>query len=121
MKITLDKKVITMDEVAEAKEYAKDRSWMADKDIIESGAIVCLEKYYGLGQLIFDNKVIGTPELTVNKNHYALTIWCECLITYWREGKTHFAKLSFDLVRAYEDRNAECFIVVFDEADSRCI
>ena len=121
MKITLDKRVITLDEVSTAKEYAKERAWMADMDIINTAAKCCLEKYYGLGQPIFDNKVIGNPDLMVNKNHYELTVWCECLITYWQEGKTHFAKLSFDLVRAYEQSEVDCFLIVFDEVDSRCI
>lgn len=121
MKIKLDKRVITLDEASAAKEYLADHTWMSDMDVITTGATRCLEKYYGLGQPILDEKVIGAPELTVNKNHYELTVWCDCLITYWREGKTHFAKLSFDLVRAYDDTSIDCFIVVFDEADSRCI
>lgn len=120
MKITLDKKVITLDEVATAKEFAKDHEWI-DMGIINTAAIRCLEKYYGLGQPIFDNKVIGKPELTVNKNRFQMTVWCECLVTYWREGKTHYAKLSFDLIRAYEEQDVDCFIIVFDETDSRCI
>lgn len=120
MKITLNKKTITLVGVAAAKEFAKDRAWMADMDIIETGAIRCIEKYYGLGQPIFDNKVI-TANLQVDINHWEMTIWCDCLITYWREGKTHYAKCSFDLVRAYEQNEIDCFIIVFDESDSRCI
>jgi len=121
MKITLNKDAISLAEAPIAKEYATDHAWMADQCVINPTIMACLEKYYGKGQPILDTKMVGAPKLEVNKNHYCMTIWCECLVTYWREGKTHFAKLSYDLEMAHNEMGVDCFMIVFDEVDSRCI
>ena len=120
MKITLDKNVITLAEVATANNYAKENAWIADKEVIKTTAIACLEKYYGTGKEIFDVKLIGMPDVKITKNHYDLTVWCECCVWYWRDGKDHVAKLSYDLTRACE-QTIECFIIVLDQVDCRCI
>ena len=90
-KITLDKNVITLAELNEAKEMAKDfQSWL-DNDAIESFANRALKNVInGHGRLIKINNI------EITKNHYKLCCWCEVIIKTF----DMFFVTSFDLSQA---------------------
>lgn len=88
MKITLNKQVITLAEVQEAKELAADyKSWVTS-DILESWA--------NLAAGTDGWKLIQVQKLEVAKNHFKLTIWAECLLM----GFDGFCIVSFDACQA---------------------
>lgn len=127
MKISIDKQTVTLAEVAEAKEMTVTYDYLADKDAILEAAARCLNAYGEKHNERFDGDhfgyvegLIGTPSLTVIKNHFVLTVWCECLVKYWHDGY-HMADLSFDLVRAYDNVGIDCFIQMYDKVASECI
>lgn len=88
MKITLNKEVITLAEAPAAKELANDyKSWVTP-DILESWA--------NLAAGLDGWKLIKIQKMQVEKNHYKLTIWAECVLM----GFDGFCIVSFDACQA---------------------
>lgn len=108
MKIKLDKETITLAEAQQAKEFAAENDWI-DKNIIES--VVC----GNLGVHAMFEGLIGTPELTVTKNNFRLTVWVRCWALFYRDGKRRIAKVSADVLKWVQDAEKEAFIVEFEE------
>lgn len=86
MKITLDKKSITIDEAQEAKQLQKDYSEVLDNEILE---VMACRASGQCGKLIR-----ATAQVT--KNHFKLTIWAECVL----EDYSTFTRTSFDVLQA---------------------
>lgn len=87
MKIALDKKVITLDEVKEAKELQQSYAEALDNAILETMAIRASGQY---------GKLVKVEEIKVTKNHYQLTIWATVIL----EDFDKFIKTSFDVLQA---------------------
>lgn len=87
MKIALDKKVITLDEVKAAKVLQQSYSEALDNAIMETMAIRA-SGHYG--------KLIKIEEIQVTKNHFELTIWATVIL----EDFDKFIKTSFDVLQA---------------------
>ena len=119
MKIKLNKEVITLAEVEQAKKFAEENSWI-DKETVVMGAIYNVKAYHE-AENIYDLKLIGTPELTVEKNHYQMVIWCNCLVKYYFEGCWFMAEISMDLTAAITEDKAESFIILYGEKGSKVI
>lgn len=122
MKIGIEKETVTMAEAEQAKEMINAYDYI-DNDIIMEAACRCLVAYdekYGIHDTAFAECLLGKPKLYVTKNHFELTIWCECIVKYWQQG-SHIAELSFDLIRAYDNTSIDCCIQVFDKVASECI
>lgn len=91
MKITLDKKSITIEEVKEARQLQRDYGEVLDNETLEAMA------YRASGQF---GKLIKV-EVEITKNHHQLTIWATVIL----EDFDTFTKTSFDVLQA--DRNEE--------------
>lgn len=90
-KITLKKEVITLAELNEAKEMAKDfQSWLDDSTIESFANRALKDVINGCGHLIKIEK------LEITKNHYKLCCWCEVIIKTFDV----FFVTSFDLSQA---------------------
>jgi len=87
MKITLDKKVITLEEIAAAKELQKEWSQELDNNLLESMA--CRASGYS-------GNLIKVESLEVTKNHFELTVWATVIL----EDYDKFVKTSFDVLQA---------------------
>lgn len=87
MKITLDKKAITIEEAQEAKKLQKDYAVILDETILENMA--CRAS----GQC---GKLVKVTELVVTKNQDQLTIWATIIL----ENYDKFVKTSFDVLQA---------------------
>lgn len=88
MKITLNKKVITLAEVEEAKALAADyKSWVTPS---------ILEFWANLAAGVDGWKLMQVQKMEVEKNHYELTIWAECILM----GFDGFCIVSFDACQA---------------------
>lgn len=88
MKITLNKDVITLAELKAAKELAADyKSWVTP-DILEGWA--------NLAAGTNGWKLIKIQKMEVEKNHFQLTIWAECIL----HGSDGFCIVSFDACQA---------------------
>ena len=125
MSIKLDKKVITLEQVEEAKQYAQDNEWMKDSSVIRAAADKVLQCFYEDGYN-FSPDLVSKPDLKVSINHYHLTIWCEVVVSYWYDSGEHFARIGMDLVDSYnasyqDDVRACAFVIVFDVNDCRTI
>ena len=120
MKIGLDKKVITLAEIKEAKEFAAENDWM-NVSTVESAASRNVAAFFNKEEYFFAVTLIGKPVLTVSKNHYHLTIWCECWVEFLYEGKRYVAKISMDLSAAAIDGKAESFIVLYQESANKTV
>ena len=118
MKIKLNKEVITLAEIEQAKEFAQDYSWI-DKETVIMGATYNVKAYHET-ESIFDLELIGTPELTVDKNHYQMVIWCKCFVKYHCKGCRFMAEISMDLSAAISGK-AESFIIVYGEKENKVI
>lgn len=108
MKIKLDKRVITLEEVQQAKEFAAENDWI-DVDTIESVVRGNLGKH-----AMFD-ELIGKPELKVTKNDFRLTVWVECWARFFRDGKRRIAKVSADVLKWTQNAEKAAFIVEYEE------
>ena len=120
MKIGLDKQVITISEIKEAKEFAAENTWM-DVSTVENAASRNVAAFFNREDYYFAVELIGTPVLTVSKNHYHFTIWCECWAKFTYEGKRHIAEISMDLSAAAIDGKAESFIILYDEYANKTV
>ena len=123
MKIGIEKEMVTLAEVAQAKEMINTYDYMADNGVIKEAAHRCIDAYIdkcNAPDNAYFDCLIGKPKLYVTKNHFELTIWCECIVKYWQQGM-HIAELSFDLIRAHDNTSIDCFIQVFDRVASECI
>ena len=118
MKIKLNKEVITLAEIEQAKEFAEENSWI-DKETVIMGATYNVKAYHET-ESIFDLTLIGTPELTVEKNHYQMVIWCKCFVKYYHEGWV-MAEISMDLTAAITENKAESYIIVYGEKENKVI
>ncbi|MEY8357197.1 hypothetical protein AALB39_28175 [Lachnospiraceae bacterium 54-53] len=87
MKIALDKKAITFEEVKEAKELQQSYGEALDNATLETMAQRTSGQY---------GKFIKIEEIQVTKNHYKLTIWA----TVTLEDFDKFIKTSFDILQA---------------------
>lgn len=88
MEITLNKQVITLAEVKEAKELAADyKSWVTH-DILESWA--------NLAAGTNNWKLLNVQRMEVEKNHFKLTVWAECILM----GADGFCVVGFDACQA---------------------
>ncbi len=98
MKITLDKRVITLEDAKAAEEIRKE--WQeyikSDNDFLFMLARHAIKANYTKAHcnperlLIIDN-------IEVTKNHYQLTVWLECMVEY---NYQTIMKLSFDAMQA---------------------
>lgn len=87
MRITLDRKVITMDELTAAKQLQRAYSECLDNGTLESMA--CRAS----GQ---SGHLVKVEKLEVTKNHYELTVWATVIL----EDYDKFVKTSFDVLQA---------------------
>lgn len=108
MEIKLDERVITLAEVQQANELAAESDWI-DVDTIEG----VVRGNLG-GHIMFDG-LIGTPELTVTKNDFRLTVWVECWARFFRDGKSRIAKVSADVLKWTQGMEKAAFIVEYEE------
>lgn len=120
MKFTLEKKALLMSEVDDARQVAKDRQWMLDPAVLQDAADVCLQKYYNTPDRYYGPRLVAVKEATICKNHYQIRPHVSLLVSYWHDGYK-YAEISTDLVESYENRNGECYIVIFGETDDRVV
>lgn len=94
MKIGIDKDVITLSDLAEAKQLRNDwKETLTDESILESFACRAARAV-----MPHTSKLVKVNSLEVTKNHYALTIWAEVIL----QSIDKFAITSFDILQANE-------------------
>lgn len=115
MKIKLDNKTITLEQVQAAKEFAKEYGWLTMDEVksVVRGNVG--------GSAVTDLEIIGNPVLNVAMNDYRMTIWLECWATFWRHGDragAYTAKVSADMLKWLNGAEKAAFVVEYQESGS---
>jgi hypothetical protein len=97
MKITIDRKSITLDELESAKEIKESYKPYRDDDIEVLASRVL--RQYGKR----DFHLLKTDEAKVTKNHFQLTVWARVYMERFNE----IAIVNFDLPQSESVENVE--------------
>lgn len=101
MKISIDKEVVTIANIKDAKQLINDYSETLDNEMME----ILASKASGQSGKLIDCK------LKVTKNRYQLTIWAECTLkSFDQYTETHFDVLQAD---CNETGNIDNFTQIF--------
>lgn len=71
MKFTLDKKVITLDEIGAAKEYMAEWKFLSSDEIERFAAAIAENE----GGHPWNGKLISAGSVEISKDHYDLCVW----------------------------------------------
>ena len=125
MRISIDRKTITLENLARAKEIAKENAWI-DSDTVKSAATAVLRRFHGT-ESVYIESLLSTGAAAVTLNHYvSLDVYFHDVSVqytyYGADKKTHwcYAVLSFDMTDYLSNSDCSAFVQHYERTEYRC-
>lgn len=129
MKIGIDKKTITLERLEEARNVAKENTWI-DSTTVKEAAAAVLKRFHG-DDSVWIESLLSAGTAAVTMNHYvSMDVYMTDVkveYTYFGEPdkdgmRTHwaFAVLSFDMTDYLKDGTSSAFVQYYERTECRC-